>query len=214
MSPAVLQRRSARSRSSLANATENRYTAATYRVSPYIKGITPGDVEYELRNNNIWTNAERRADRDQQFLHERVARHASTVPMTHARLVGRLRLDRRQVQQPGVAIARNLGARHGRSTASTRSSGSTATAATRTTSIRLPTIADAIYGVGRRMAPDASAPTSSATGSTASSARPTCSRFDHRTPLSVVERAAPRATSRAIRSSSRTCRRAATSRRC
>jgi uncharacterized protein (PEP-CTERM system associated) len=40
----------------LANATANRYTAASYRVSPYIQGMTPGKVRYELRNNRLWTN--------------------------------------------------------------------------------------------------------------------------------------------------------------
>jgi uncharacterized protein (PEP-CTERM system associated) len=40
----------------LTNATANRYTSATYRVSPYIQGIAPGNVQYELRNNNLWTN--------------------------------------------------------------------------------------------------------------------------------------------------------------
>jgi len=39
----------------LANATANRYTAASYRVSPYVKGITSGGIGYELRNNNTWT---------------------------------------------------------------------------------------------------------------------------------------------------------------
>jgi uncharacterized protein (PEP-CTERM system associated) len=39
----------------LANATANRYTAASYRVTPYIKGITTDGTRYELRNNNIWT---------------------------------------------------------------------------------------------------------------------------------------------------------------
>jgi len=41
---------------SLANATENRYTAAWYRVTPYIQGTTPGNIKYELRDNNIWAN--------------------------------------------------------------------------------------------------------------------------------------------------------------
>ena len=40
----------------LANATQNRYTAAEYRVSPYIQGITPGNIRYEVRNSNTWTN--------------------------------------------------------------------------------------------------------------------------------------------------------------
>jgi len=41
---------------SLANATQNRYTSATYRISPYIQGATPGNYQYEIRNNNSWTN--------------------------------------------------------------------------------------------------------------------------------------------------------------
>jgi uncharacterized protein (PEP-CTERM system associated) len=41
---------------SLAYATNNRYTAAFYRVSPFIQGTTPTDIKYELRNNNVWTN--------------------------------------------------------------------------------------------------------------------------------------------------------------
>ncbi len=40
----------------LANATQNRYTSASYRVTPYIKGTTPGGLTYDLRDNNIWTN--------------------------------------------------------------------------------------------------------------------------------------------------------------
>jgi len=40
---------------SLANATQNRYTASSYRISPYIKGTTAGNVQYELRNNSYWT---------------------------------------------------------------------------------------------------------------------------------------------------------------
>jgi uncharacterized protein (PEP-CTERM system associated) len=40
---------------SLASATNNRYTASSYRISPYIKGTTTGNVQYELRNNSYWT---------------------------------------------------------------------------------------------------------------------------------------------------------------
>jgi uncharacterized protein (PEP-CTERM system associated) len=40
----------------LDNATQNRYESDTYRLSPYVKGVTPGHVSYELRNNNVWTN--------------------------------------------------------------------------------------------------------------------------------------------------------------
>jgi uncharacterized protein (PEP-CTERM system associated) len=40
----------------LANATQNRYTAQSYSVSPYIQGGTPSTVQYKLRDDNIWTN--------------------------------------------------------------------------------------------------------------------------------------------------------------
>lgn len=36
--------------------TDNRYTSASYRVSPYIQGVLPGQITYLLRNDNIWTN--------------------------------------------------------------------------------------------------------------------------------------------------------------
>jgi uncharacterized protein (PEP-CTERM system associated) len=42
---------------SLANATDNRYTAQSYSVSPYIKGTALGDVTYELRNTSTWSDA-------------------------------------------------------------------------------------------------------------------------------------------------------------
>lgn len=38
------------------NVTQNRYRTSTYRLSPYVKGITPGRVSYELRNNNVWSD--------------------------------------------------------------------------------------------------------------------------------------------------------------
>lgn len=40
----------------LVNATQNRYQTEVYRVSPYISGTTAGNISYELRNNNIWSN--------------------------------------------------------------------------------------------------------------------------------------------------------------
>jgi uncharacterized protein (PEP-CTERM system associated) len=39
------------------NATNNRYTAQSYRVSPYLKGDPGSDLHYELRDDNIWSNA-------------------------------------------------------------------------------------------------------------------------------------------------------------
>ena len=41
----------------LANATQNRYTAQSYSVSPYIKGVARDDVDYELRQRSSWTDA-------------------------------------------------------------------------------------------------------------------------------------------------------------
>jgi uncharacterized protein (PEP-CTERM system associated) len=43
----------------LVSATENRYTAQSYRISPYVKGEGPGGLHYELRDNNIWSDASR-----------------------------------------------------------------------------------------------------------------------------------------------------------
>ena len=37
------------------NITQNRIQTATYRISPYVRGITPGRISYELRNNNVWS---------------------------------------------------------------------------------------------------------------------------------------------------------------
>jgi len=41
---------------SLANSTNNRYRSSVYRISPFIKGRTGYGTEYELRNDNVWTN--------------------------------------------------------------------------------------------------------------------------------------------------------------
>jgi uncharacterized protein (PEP-CTERM system associated) len=41
----------------LVNATQNRYTAQAYTVSPYIKGEARDGVDYELRQTNIWSDA-------------------------------------------------------------------------------------------------------------------------------------------------------------
>lgn len=38
------------------NATDNRYTNSSYRVSPYLQGIAFGDTTFLLRDDNIWTN--------------------------------------------------------------------------------------------------------------------------------------------------------------
>lgn len=35
--------------------TNNRYTSSTWSINPYIRGRTPSDITYSLRNNNRWT---------------------------------------------------------------------------------------------------------------------------------------------------------------
>ncbi|MHB8493959.1 MAG: TIGR03016 family PEP-CTERM system-associated outer membrane protein [Casimicrobiaceae bacterium] len=41
----------------LANTTQNRYTAQSYSISPYLKGEAAGGIAYELRQTNTWTDA-------------------------------------------------------------------------------------------------------------------------------------------------------------
>jgi uncharacterized protein (PEP-CTERM system associated) len=41
----------------LANTSSNRYTAHTYRVSPYVQRNVHGGLSYEVRDDNIWTSA-------------------------------------------------------------------------------------------------------------------------------------------------------------
>jgi uncharacterized protein (PEP-CTERM system associated) len=41
---------------SLSNPTNNRYRSDNYRVSPYIRGSTSAGTNYELRNDNVWSN--------------------------------------------------------------------------------------------------------------------------------------------------------------
>ncbi len=40
----------------LVNATDNRYRSTVYRLSPYVQGTLSNGIDYELRNNNVWTN--------------------------------------------------------------------------------------------------------------------------------------------------------------
>jgi uncharacterized protein (PEP-CTERM system associated) len=39
----------------LANATNNRYTAQSYTVSPYLRGLLGNNLDYEVRDSNIWS---------------------------------------------------------------------------------------------------------------------------------------------------------------
>ena len=60
--------------SSLATVTSNRYTAAAYRISPYFKGVTPGDINYELRDSNTWSTSGGTQISTNQVLYQRGAR--------------------------------------------------------------------------------------------------------------------------------------------
>ncbi len=43
--------------SNIENINQNRYTAQEYSVSPYVKRPLPGDIQYEIRDTNIWTKS-------------------------------------------------------------------------------------------------------------------------------------------------------------
>lgn len=60
--------------------TANRYTAQSYRISPYIKGESRGDLQYELRNNNIWTNATNVAVTGDQSYTNEIVGHLTQQP--------------------------------------------------------------------------------------------------------------------------------------
>lgn len=61
------------------NATQNRYETDTYRVSPYVKGVTPGNVHYELRNNDVWTNVSNAPVNTSNFHYTRFTGNASST---------------------------------------------------------------------------------------------------------------------------------------
>ena len=42
-------------RSDITSISQNRYTSQTYRITPYLKGSAGTDLDYELRDDNIWT---------------------------------------------------------------------------------------------------------------------------------------------------------------
>lgn len=49
----------------LSNATNNRYTSQTYRISPYIQHGSSQDLQYTVRDDNIWTTLNGSAISDQ-----------------------------------------------------------------------------------------------------------------------------------------------------
>src|SRR5690349_20180283 len=52
----------------LVNATNNRYTAQSYSVAPYLKGDGPSNFHYELRDSNIWTNTNALSNADRAYM--------------------------------------------------------------------------------------------------------------------------------------------------
>jgi len=54
----------------LVNATNNRYTAQSYSVAPYLKGDGPSNFHYELRDSNIWTNTNALSNGDRAYTNE------------------------------------------------------------------------------------------------------------------------------------------------
>ena len=60
--------------SGLETTTSNRYTAAAYRISPFFKGVTPGDINYELRDTSVWTRVyQTQSSTSQSYLNEALA---------------------------------------------------------------------------------------------------------------------------------------------
>lgn len=65
---------------SLANATQNRYTAQSYGVSPYVRSVLPGGLEYELRDNNTWSNSNASSIASGQSYTNEIIGHISSRP--------------------------------------------------------------------------------------------------------------------------------------
>ena len=123
--------------------------AGELQVSPYIKGTTPNDIQYELRNNNIWTNlsgapiATNNAYYDEWLGTHRETRMPSAGGSTTTQ---RLKFNN---QRPLITelIARTV------STRSIPASRLSATAGTRTTDTRSPIIATRSTASGLHWSP-------------------------------------------------------------
>ena len=67
----------------LDNATQNRVRSDTYRISPYVKGVTPGGtIKYELRNNNVWSEVVGAPVSTSDFYYTQFTGHASNTQST------------------------------------------------------------------------------------------------------------------------------------
>ena len=65
---------------SLTTATNNRYTSSSYVVSPYLKGLLPGNIEYELRDTVTFTKASQTpVDTSDAFVNQVIGHVASAV---------------------------------------------------------------------------------------------------------------------------------------
>ena len=93
------------------NVTQNRYRTSTYRVSPYIKGITPGRISYELRNDNVWTDLSGAPIATSNFryttVNAKVSDTESVYRMAGGRRLHRHRLLQRRQHDPYRARARH-----------------------------------------------------------------------------------------------------------
>ena len=187
----------------LSNATQNRYTASTYRISPYLQGVTEQNVNYLLRNNTYWTTLSGTPiDLNNSFTTEWLGKFDS--PMAPLGWSGDF--DLTSVKFNNQASQKtNLG-RVGPRYATTRNFSSTRLSATKTTSFPYRVIADTSTDwASNGTRPNE--PTSSPTGSIAISARPT-SLLSTTAPPFPSGASTRRETPRAIRSSWRRCRRA------
>ncbi len=167
----------------LSNATQNRYTSANYRVSPYIKGVDVGRHPVRGAQQQHLDQPERYADRDQQCLLQPVAGQHREPRRAH-RMVARLRLEQRQVQQSAAADHR-ADARGRSSTSSTRSVRVSADGGYEDNRYTFTDYRDAIYGVGVQWRPT---PRTNLVANWEHRffGSSYLVSFDHRTPLSAV----------------------------
>jgi uncharacterized protein (PEP-CTERM system associated) len=91
----------------LANATQNRYRSSQYDISPYVKGVTQQGIDYELRDNNLWTRLSGAPDNTSNSYTQEVI---GTLSNTQARVGWKADYDYTNVQfTDGNSIRTQLG---------------------------------------------------------------------------------------------------------
>ena len=88
------------------SATDNRYRTTTYRISPYVKGVTSNGMSYEVRNNNVWTNLIGAPVTTSNSRYTEFLANVSTPEDRRFGLARQLQLHRHQVRRPGPARCR------------------------------------------------------------------------------------------------------------